>query len=112
MTHRSAPACGRSGLQQSPHCSSRRWLTPGPTFTVFKQLVPTRPRSHLRATPFARQLAAGHRRSYGDFGGLRREINWDGVPDARADPNPLPADFFNVNSPRGVVFSTPGSASL
>lgn len=27
----------------------------------------------------------------GSFAGLRREINWDGVPDARADPNPCPA---------------------
>ncbi len=48
----------------------------------------------------------------GSFGGLRREINWDGVPDSRADPNPLPADFFNVNSPRGVVFNTPGTGFL
>ena len=48
----------------------------------------------------------------GSFGGLRREINWDGVPDVRADPNLLPANFFNVNSPRGVVFSTPGSGFL
>ncbi len=48
----------------------------------------------------------------GSFGGLRREINWDGVPDARADPNLLAADFFNVNSPRGVVFSTPGSGFM
>ncbi len=48
----------------------------------------------------------------GSFGGVRREINWDGVPDARADPNPLPANFFNVNSPRGVEFSTPGSGFL
>ena len=46
----------------------------------------------------------------GSFGGVRREINWDGVPDASATPNDLPADFFNVVSPRGVVFSTPGSA--
>lgn len=48
----------------------------------------------------------------GSFGGVRREINWDGVPDARADPNALPADFFNVNSPRGAVFSTPGTGFL
>lgn len=45
----------------------------------------------------------------GSFGSGRREINWDGVPDALAAPNNLPANFFNINSPRGVVFSTPGS---
>ncbi len=45
----------------------------------------------------------------GSVGSGRREINWDGVPDASAAPNNLPANFFNVNSPRGVVFSTPGT---
>jgi hypothetical protein len=45
----------------------------------------------------------------GSFGTGRREINWDGVPDALSAPNNLPANFFNVNSPRGVVYSTPGT---
>ncbi len=45
----------------------------------------------------------------GSFGSGRREINWDGVPNGFAAPNALPANFFNVNSPRGVQFSTPGT---
>src|SRR5678810_200941 len=45
----------------------------------------------------------------GSFGSGRREINWDGVPDGSSAPNLLPANFFNVNSPRGVVLSTPGT---
>ncbi len=45
----------------------------------------------------------------GSFGGLRREINWDGVPAAQSAPNNLAANFFNSNSPRGVVFGTPGT---
>ena len=45
----------------------------------------------------------------GSFGGVRREINWDGVPSGFAAPNSLPANFFNSNSPRGVVVATPGT---
>lgn len=42
----------------------------------------------------------------GAFLSGRREINWDGVPDTAAEPNPLPFDFFNNTSPRGVVFES------
>jgi hypothetical protein len=38
----------------------------------------------------------------GSFGSGRREINWDGVSEALSDPNLLPNNFFNANSPRGV----------
>lgn len=48
----------------------------------------------------------------GSFGGVRREINWDGVPAGSSDPALLPANFFNSTSPRGVEFSTPGTGFL
>jgi len=41
----------------------------------------------------------------GSFTTGRREINWDGVPDNFSEPNNFPVDFFNVNSPRGVIFN-------
>ncbi|MEO7319070.1 MAG: PEP-CTERM sorting domain-containing protein [Chthoniobacteraceae bacterium] len=45
----------------------------------------------------------------GSFGTARREINWDGVVATSSAPNLLAANFFNTTSPRGVVFSTPGT---
>ena len=60
-------------------------------------------------TQFRTDLGTLNANVVGSFGSGRREINWDGVPDALAAPNNLPANFFNANSLRGVVFSTPGS---
>jgi hypothetical protein len=36
----------------------------------------------------------------------RREINWDGTPEGASAPNALAPDFFNFNSPRGVMFTS------
>ncbi len=48
----------------------------------------------------------------GSLGSGRREINWDGVPDAASSPNAFPGNFFNGTTPgraRGAEFSTPGT---
>lgn len=56
---------------------------------------------------FRAQLGAINANVAGSFGSGRREINWDGVGAAFRDN--LPANFFNANSPRGVVMETPGT---
>jgi hypothetical protein len=43
----------------------------------------------------------------GEQPGNRREVNWDGVGAANTNNEAFPGNFFNVNSPRGILFSTP-----
>lgn len=59
---------------------------------------------------FRAALGANNGVGGGIFTGGRREINWDAPAlDAFADPNHMAPDFFNNNSKRGAVFSTPGN---
>lgn len=61
---------------------------------------------------FRSDLGAHNPNTPGSFASGRREINWDGIPDAFATPNFLPGDFFNQNvvgRARGVTFATPGA---
>ena len=42
----------------------------------------------------------------------RREITWDDVPEASADPADLPLDYYNTTSPQGLVITQPASARV
>lgn len=81
-----------------------------PTFTTFEAAGAdpasiTATRDAFRAAVGGGAIAGPN----GSFGGVRREINWDGVPAGFSDPNPMPSNLFNL---RGTVFATPGTGFL
>ena len=54
-------------------------------------------------TNFRTAMGAPNGAAAGPLASGRRDITWDGVPDANSAPNLLAPDFFNTTSPRGVV---------
>jgi hypothetical protein len=58
---------------------------------------------------FASSLGADDGEQPGSQTGGRRQVDWEDVPDAMASPALLPGDFFDVQSPRGLILGTPGS---
>ncbi|MGL4423002.1 MAG: hypothetical protein ACRCZF_20230, partial [Gemmataceae bacterium] len=79
------------------------------TFTVFEAAGANAAAIQTTVDDFRTSLGTLNANTAGSVGSGRREINWDGVPDTKSAPNALPFDFFNTTSPRGAVFSTPGS---
>jgi hypothetical protein len=76
-----------------------------PASPVIRVAAGANPAAILTAVDqFRADLGGANNGVGGSFINGRREINWDGVPDGMAEPNALPFNFFNVNSPRGVVF--------
>jgi hypothetical protein len=58
---------------------------------------------------FRADLGGGDTGAGGFFGGVRREINWDGAGDAVSDPNFMPAEQFLG---RGATFRTNGAGVM
>lgn len=84
-----------------------------PAVLVLQQDVGMAPDDILpEVDAFRTALGALNANVAGSFNEGRREINWDGVPDADAAPGRLPGDFFDAISPRGAIFHTPGSSFM
>ena len=60
---------------------------------------------------FRAELGAPNPNVAQSFPAGRREVNWDGVLAQFASPNAFLGSFFNVNSPRGIEFTTPGTST-
>lgn len=76
--------------------------------TVFSAIGSSPAAVQATVDAFRADLGALNPNVNGNFPGGRREINWDGVPPALTNTD-FPNNFFNVNSPRGVIFTGTGT---
>jgi hypothetical protein len=79
---------------------------PAPSFTKIEGTAASAAGLTPTVTAFQGLLGNPNNGSAPSAASGRREINWDGTPDAQSAPNLLPANFFNTNVPRGAVFSS------
>lgn len=82
--------------------------------TVFSAVGPTAADIQSTVDAFRDTLGSLNGNLPVNVAGGRREVNWDGVPDAVSDPAAFPSDFFNGSTPgraRGIEFLPTGSSS-
>lgn len=82
--------------------------------TVFSAAGPDAAAIQATVDAFRAGLGALNPNAPANFAGGRREVNWDGVPDGFADPNPFPGGFFNGATPgraRGIEFVATGETT-
>jgi hypothetical protein len=94
-------------------CLGIAWMAPGSRAAiVFDVGVGANPAALQPTVDAYRTLIGGGSvaGANGLFGGVRREVNWDGVPESFSDPSLMPATFFVNTSPRGLgLQSAPGA---
>lgn len=69
---------------------------PAGASTIFNDAAPTAAGLQPSVDAFRSALGGLNAPAPVNASGGRREINWDGVPGAFADPDPFPGDFFNA----------------
>jgi hypothetical protein len=82
-----------------------------PAINVFSAAGATPAAIQTAVTNFQNALGANNGVG-GTFSSGFRQINWDGVPVTSATPTPLPNNFFNSTSARGVVFTNSANNSF
>lgn len=115
MTQTAAIALGLFGAALAQACSDSTGAdvgTPG-TAPVLLSTVSLSGDVDPHIPEFGASIGAvDNKNEPGRHAGGRREINWDGVPAPFTNTDTFPANFFNVNAPRGAIYEADGGTGL